>query len=62
MKSGAAKIILDQNLSGETLAHLIRYLYMDSGSLKTLGQAAEKLGRPEAAKKIVDECYALLQG
>jgi len=62
VKSGAAKIILDQNLSGETLAHLIRDLYMDRGSLKTLGQAAEKLGRPEAAKKIVDECYALLQG
>ncbi len=61
-KSGAAEVILDQNLSGEKLAQLIRDLHVDRGRLKSLGQAAEKLGRPKAAKLIVDEVYTLIRG
>lgn len=58
---GAAEMILDQELSGERLAGLIRTLCLDRKRLEALGMAAAKLGKPDAAKRIVDECYALLQ-
>ena len=57
---GAAEMILDRDLSGEKLAATIRALYLDRERLKSMGEAARKLGRPEAAERIVDECYALL--
>ena len=57
---GAAEMVLEQELNGEKLAGLIRALYLDRKRLEVLGEAARKLGRPEAAKRIVDECYALL--
>lgn len=58
---GAAEMILDRELSGEKLAGRIRALYLDRPRLKAMGEAAKKLGKPEAAKRIVDECYALVQ-
>lgn len=58
---GAAEMILDQELDGERLAGLIRTLYQDRQRLETMGHAAKKLGKPEAAKRIADECYALVQ-
>lgn len=58
---GAAEVILEQDLSGETLAHKVRDLYLNRGRRESLKEAAKKLGRPEAAKRIVDECYALLR-
>lgn len=58
---GAAEMILDRELGGEKLAERIRSLYLDRNRLEAMGEAARKLGKPEAAKKIVDECYALVQ-
>lgn len=58
---GAAEVVLDQALNGEMLAARIRALYLDRKRLDAMGQAAQRLGRPEAAEKIVDECYALLK-
>lgn len=58
---GAAEMILDQELEGEKLAELIRALYLDRKRLESMGFVARALGRPEAAKRIVDECYALVQ-
>ena len=57
---GAAEMVLEQELNGEKLAGSIRALYLDRKRLEVLGEAARKLGRSEAAKRIVDECYALL--
>jgi UDP-N-acetylglucosamine:LPS N-acetylglucosamine transferase len=54
-------MILDQELNGERLAGLIRDLYGDRKGREALSEAAQKMGRPEAAKRIVDECYALFQ-
>lgn len=59
---GAAEMILDRELNGENLASAIRELYGDTERLKKMGEAARKLGKPEAAERIVDECYALVQG
>jgi len=58
---GAAEVILDAELSGERLAEMIRALYLDRRRLETMGDAARKLGKTEAAKKIVDECLALME-
>jgi UDP-N-acetylglucosamine--N-acetylmuramyl-(pentapeptide) pyrophosphoryl-undecaprenol N-acetylglucosamine transferase len=58
---GAAEMILDQVLSGEILAARIRSYLSDRGSVERMASAARALGRPEAAARIVDECYALAQ-
>ncbi len=58
---GAVEMILDRELTGEKLAEQLRGLYRDRKRLETMGEAARKLGRPEAAQRIVDECYALVR-
>lgn len=57
---GAAEMILDRELTGERLAEKVRSLYRDRKRLAAMGEAARKLGRPEAAQSIVDECMALV--
>jgi len=57
---GAAEMILDRQLDGGKLAARIRALYQDRVRLGGMARAAERLGRRDAAKKIVDECYALV--
>jgi UDP-N-acetylglucosamine--N-acetylmuramyl-(pentapeptide) pyrophosphoryl-undecaprenol N-acetylglucosamine transferase len=59
---GAAEMILDQELSGETLAQRIRALLSDRRRVEAMARAARALGRPQAAARIVDECYALANG
>jgi UDP-N-acetylglucosamine--N-acetylmuramyl-(pentapeptide) pyrophosphoryl-undecaprenol N-acetylglucosamine transferase len=59
---GAADMILDQELSGEILAARIRDYFSDRLRLNNMACAARALGRPGAAARIVDECYALVQG
>jgi UDP-N-acetylglucosamine--N-acetylmuramyl-(pentapeptide) pyrophosphoryl-undecaprenol N-acetylglucosamine transferase len=58
---GAAEMILDRQLDGGKLAARIRALYQDRARLAGMARAAARLGRPEAAKRIVDECYALVK-
>jgi UDP-N-acetylglucosamine--N-acetylmuramyl-(pentapeptide) pyrophosphoryl-undecaprenol N-acetylglucosamine transferase len=60
-EQGAAEMILDRELDGTKLAEQIRRHYSDRGRLEAMGKAALRLGRPEAAKKIVDECYAMMK-
>jgi len=57
----AAEVILERDLNGESLARRIRDLLLNRGRLESLARAAGTLGRPEAAARIVDECYALLK-
>lgn len=59
---GAAEMILDQELSGEDLAGRIRAYVTDRGRIRRMGGVARAMGRPEAAERIVDECYALTRG
>jgi UDP-N-acetylglucosamine--N-acetylmuramyl-(pentapeptide) pyrophosphoryl-undecaprenol N-acetylglucosamine transferase len=58
---GAAEMILDQDLTGEVLAERIRGLIANPSRIGTMAAAARRLGRPEAAARIVEECYALAQ-
>ena len=57
--SGAAEMILDQDLNGSLLAGKIRGYLSDRARIMRLAEAARAIGRPDAAARIVDECYAL---
>jgi UDP-N-acetylglucosamine--N-acetylmuramyl-(pentapeptide) pyrophosphoryl-undecaprenol N-acetylglucosamine transferase len=59
---GAAEVILDQDLNGETLAPRIRSYFSDRGRMERMASAARALGRPDAAARIVDECTVLARG
>jgi len=59
---GAAEMILDQELNGDLLAERIRAYVADRGKIRRMAAAARVMGRPEAAARIVDECYALVRG
>ncbi|OGQ79589.1 MAG: undecaprenyldiphospho-muramoylpentapeptide beta-N-acetylglucosaminyltransferase [Deltaproteobacteria bacterium RIFCSPLOWO2_12_FULL_60_19] len=60
-EQGAAEMILERELDGTKLTEQIRRHYLNRARLQAMGKAALGLGRPEAAKKIVDECYALVR-
>jgi UDP-N-acetylglucosamine--N-acetylmuramyl-(pentapeptide) pyrophosphoryl-undecaprenol N-acetylglucosamine transferase len=59
---GAADMILDQELTGEILAERIRSYLSDRERIDKMAAAARSMGRPDAAARIVDECYALVRG
>jgi UDP-N-acetylglucosamine--N-acetylmuramyl-(pentapeptide) pyrophosphoryl-undecaprenol N-acetylglucosamine transferase len=56
---GAAEMILDRELGGEKLAARLRFYFSAPEQLRAMANAARTMGRPEAAARIVDECYAL---
>jgi UDP-N-acetylglucosamine--N-acetylmuramyl-(pentapeptide) pyrophosphoryl-undecaprenol N-acetylglucosamine transferase len=59
---GAAEMILDQELTGQILAARIRRYLADREAIRQMETAARAIGRPDAAARIVDECYALVGG
>ena len=59
---GAAEMILDQALTGQVLAEKIRNYLSDRGRIERMASAARTMGRPQAAARIVDECYDLAHG
>ena len=52
--AGAAKIVLDQEMTGERMVTEIRTLSEDRPELERMGNAARRLARPEALKRAVD--------
>jgi UDP-N-acetylglucosamine--N-acetylmuramyl-(pentapeptide) pyrophosphoryl-undecaprenol N-acetylglucosamine transferase len=62
VESGAARMIRDEELSGESLAGLILDLYSRPKERARMEGAILKVGRPRAAEEIVDHCYALVGG
>ncbi|MDY6854344.1 MAG: undecaprenyldiphospho-muramoylpentapeptide beta-N-acetylglucosaminyltransferase [Thermodesulfobacteriota bacterium] len=56
----AAKMILERDLNGKNLADLIIALASDQDTILNMEKAALKLGKPKAAKEIVDICYEIL--
>jgi len=61
MKMGAARMILESELSGESLAHTVRELY-ENGTIRAEMQGNSKaLGRPEACAKVVDIAMSLIK-
>ena len=58
--AGAALMVLEKALTGEGLAHEIDRLSGDPGLLAQMAGKSRALGRPQAAREIVDDCYRLL--
>ena len=53
-KAGAAKMILQSELTGETLANAIKALITEPETITAMEAAAKKLSRPDAASVTVD--------
>jgi len=61
-RRGAAEMIPDRELTGEILVARIRAYVSDPERIRKMAAAARALGRPDAAARIVDACYALARG
>ncbi len=57
---GAARMILDQELSGRIMAQAILNLHDHPEERAKMEEAIQRLARPRAAEEIVDHCYALV--
>jgi len=58
--SGAARMILDQELNGGILAQTILHLHDHPEERAKMEEAIQRLAKPRAAEEIVDHCYALI--
>jgi UDP-N-acetylglucosamine--N-acetylmuramyl-(pentapeptide) pyrophosphoryl-undecaprenol N-acetylglucosamine transferase len=59
-EAGAAVVIAERDLTGETLADAILGLLDDPVRLDRMAAASRTLGRPDAAARIVDLCLELV--
>jgi UDP-N-acetylglucosamine--N-acetylmuramyl-(pentapeptide) pyrophosphoryl-undecaprenol N-acetylglucosamine transferase len=59
---GAAILLLDRELSGDRLAETIIALARDRARLAAMGEAARRLGMPDAAARVVATCHAVVGG
>jgi UDP-N-acetylglucosamine--N-acetylmuramyl-(pentapeptide) pyrophosphoryl-undecaprenol N-acetylglucosamine transferase len=57
---GAAEMMEEKDLSNERLADRINDYIHDRESLTRMAGIARLLGKPEAARRIVDDCYRLI--
>ena len=53
-KAGAARLILDRELTGEELFHTIRDFAKQPGQLLEMGVAAKRFAAPHAAKRALE--------
>jgi UDP-N-acetylglucosamine--N-acetylmuramyl-(pentapeptide) pyrophosphoryl-undecaprenol N-acetylglucosamine transferase len=60
--AGAAEMIRQENLSGEALVKLVKGYMENPVLLREMAAKARALGRPEAARAVVDDIYNLLTG
>jgi UDP-N-acetylglucosamine--N-acetylmuramyl-(pentapeptide) pyrophosphoryl-undecaprenol N-acetylglucosamine transferase len=60
-RSGAARMILQKNLTAELLVNEIISLLSDETELKQMAEKSRKIGRREAASALVDEMEKLLE-
>ena len=58
-QGGGAEVILENDLSGETLSELLMKYMDDKKALEEMGKRAAKVGRHDAAKVIVDQLEAM---
>lgn len=60
VRQGAAEMILERDLDGKKLAQRIQHYAAAPEELARMSARTARLGRPEAAKAIVDDIYELL--
>jgi UDP-N-acetylglucosamine--N-acetylmuramyl-(pentapeptide) pyrophosphoryl-undecaprenol N-acetylglucosamine transferase len=59
--AGAAEMILEENLTGKLLAERIEYYAGHPDTLALAGEKIRQFSRPDAADKIVDDIYLIIQ-
>jgi UDP-N-acetylglucosamine--N-acetylmuramyl-(pentapeptide) pyrophosphoryl-undecaprenol N-acetylglucosamine transferase len=59
---GAAEMILEKDLTGEFLAERILFYESHPEALSNMAKRARAFGKPDAARRIVEDCYKLLDG
>ncbi len=62
VERGAARMIQDNDLNGATLSQTVLHLYSHPEERSKMEFAIRSLGRPMAAREIVDHCYAFVGG
>ncbi|MCK9230715.1 MAG: undecaprenyldiphospho-muramoylpentapeptide beta-N-acetylglucosaminyltransferase [Syntrophales bacterium] len=60
VRRGAAEMIEEKDCTGEILASRIRTLYGNRAKLQAMEEASKALGRPLAARTIVDHCLEMI--
>ena len=60
VRRGAARMILDRDLTPENLAEEIADLRGNPDRLRAMAEASRALGRPDAADRVVDVCLELV--
>jgi UDP-N-acetylglucosamine--N-acetylmuramyl-(pentapeptide) pyrophosphoryl-undecaprenol N-acetylglucosamine transferase len=60
VRAGAATMILDPDLTGDTLVRALDPLLADAGARARMAAAARVAGRPDAAERVADVCEALV--
>lgn len=58
---GAARVILESNLTGDGLARLIETLLADPASFSAMDKSAKELGRPDASDRVAGGILRLTQ-
>lgn len=58
---GAAKVILDRELNGESLSAVIRKLYQDGGLRRDMQRASAAFGKIDAAERVVDIVQSVIR-
>ena len=61
VENGAAIMVRDKELTGEDLAAIIKSIFDDPLKLTSMSEEMRRLGKPDAAKTIVDECVKLVK-
>ena len=57
--AGAAVVIKNEDLTGESLGRIIEEFRADPGKIRAMSAASRKIGRPDAAKRIADLILSL---
>jgi len=58
--AGAAEMIAEAELSGAMLAERVTFFASRPEALRGLAEKSAQLGKPEAARRIVDDCIELI--
>jgi len=53
-KAGAARVLEEEGLSGESLAAAVRALVAEPGRIAAMEEAARRIGRPDAAARVAE--------
>ena len=60
-ENGEAEMIIEKDLNGEMLANKILFLMQSRTRLLEMERESKKMGKPDAAKEIVEYCYEYLE-